>query len=64
MSSQRIEEMPLIERDGGKMPCLGLGTFQNSGAECRKAVAAALDAGYRHIDTARMYENEEAVGMG
>jgi len=64
MDIQRIEEMPHIERDGGSMPCLGLGTFQNSGEECRRSVATALDVGYRHVDTARMYENEQSVGAG
>mgnify|MGYP002760898408 FL=1 len=47
------------------MPMLGLGTWQNDDPEaCADAVATALDAGYRHIDTAQAYGNEEHVGRG
>lgn len=49
---------------GHEFPTLGFGTFELSGETCRKAVTKALQTGYRHIDTARMYENEEAVGLG
>jgi diketogulonate reductase-like aldo/keto reductase len=46
------------------VPVLGLGTFRSEkGAEAQKAVAWALEAGYRHIDTAAMYGNEEDVGL-
>jgi len=49
--------------NGVKMPVLGLGTFQSDrGATARQAVAWALEAGYRHIDTAAIYGNEEDVG--
>ena len=44
------------------MPRLGLGTFRLQGDACRAAVESALGLGYRHIDTAEMYGNEEAVG--
>src|SRR3954451_17751737 len=44
------------------MPALGLGVFQTPADETRAAVAAALDAGYRHIDTAAAYGNERQVG--
>jgi 2,5-diketo-D-gluconate reductase B len=44
------------------MPRLGLGTWPMKGAECRRAVEAALALGYRHIDTAEMYGNEADVG--
>jgi len=44
------------------MPALGLGVFQSSPEETTAAVAAALDAGYRHIDTAAAYGNEREVG--
>ena len=44
------------------MPLLGLGTWQMRGAECRRAVQCALDAGYRHLDTATMYRNESEIG--
>ena len=48
--------------DGHKIPQLGLGVWQIRGAECEAAVLAALKAGYRHIDTAAFYRNEENVG--
>jgi diketogulonate reductase-like aldo/keto reductase len=49
--------------DGHLMPQLGLGVWQTrAGATCEAAVLAALEAGYRHIDTAAMYGNEESVG--
>src|SRR5258705_12686677 len=44
------------------LPKLGLGTFRMQGETCRAAVESALALGYRHIDTAEMYGNEEAVG--
>ncbi|GGN10789.1 aldo/keto reductase [Halarchaeum nitratireducens] len=44
---------------------LGLGTYENTDpADCRNAVRAALEAGYRHVDTAQMYDNETYVGGG
>jgi 2,5-diketo-D-gluconate reductase B len=46
------------------MPALGLGTWPMKGRECEAAVESALGLGYRHIDTAEMYGNEEAVGAG
>jgi diketogulonate reductase-like aldo/keto reductase len=49
--------------DGHAMPRLGLGVWRiSSGKSCESAVRAALDAGYRHIDTAAFYGNEESVG--
>ena len=49
--------------DGNQMPMLGLGVWQvPNGAECVNAVRWALDEGYRHIDTAQAYGNEESVG--
>ncbi len=44
------------------IPRLGLGTWPMKGAECTAAVESALAMGYRHLDTAEMYANEEAVG--
>ena len=49
--------------DGNTIPALGLGVWQvPDGPECVNAVRWALDAGYRHIDTAQAYGNEESVG--
>lgn len=64
MTTKPNIEIPVFERDGGKMPVLGFGTFQSQGDTCRNAVKTALDIGYRHVDTANMYENESAVGQG
>lgn len=44
------------------MPAIGFGTWQASDKELEAALDAALEAGYRHIDTAYVYENEEAIG--
>src|SRR5207302_7322338 len=49
--------------DGNPMPLLGLGVWQvPNGPECENAVRWALELGYRHIDTAQAYGNEESVG--
>ena len=51
-------------KNGVKMPMLGFGVFQiTDPEECRKAVLCALENGYRSIDTAQAYGNEEAVGQ-
>ncbi len=56
-------ESKLALNDGQLIPRLGLGVWQTrAGASCEAAVRAALEAGYRHIDTAAMYGNEESVG--
>lgn len=47
------------------LPPIGLGTYENTDPEvCADSVETALNAGYRHVDTAEMYGNEEAVGEG
>ena len=48
--------------NGIKMPVLGYGVFQVTGEECERGVSEAIGAGYRLIDTAQSYGNEEAVG--
>ena len=54
---------PTLELNNGvTIPALGLGVFQTPPDETRDAVRAALDAGYRHIDTAAAYGNERQVG--
>ncbi|MFP8954000.1 aldo/keto reductase [Natrialbaceae archaeon A-arb3/5] len=47
---------------GVEIPALGFGTARLTGDECQRAVETALEAGYRHVDTAQMYDNEAAVG--
>ncbi|WRS27551.1 aldo/keto reductase [Oscillospiraceae bacterium MB08-C2-2] len=50
--------------NGVQMPQLGFGTYQIAPADAPDAVAAALEIGYRHLDCAAAYQNEEAVGAG
>lgn len=50
--------------NGIKMPILGLGVYQMNAEECERSVIDAIQAGYRMIDTASAYRNEEAVGKG
>jgi 2,5-diketo-D-gluconate reductase A len=58
-----MTNVPTIElNDGNEIPQLGFGVFQVPPAETAQAVAHALEAGYRHIDTAEMYGNERGVG--
>ncbi|MBN2877169.1 MAG: aldo/keto reductase [Bacilli bacterium] len=51
-----------ILNNGLQMPIVGLGTFRSEDQDAYNAVLAAIKAGYRHIDTAAVYGNEEAVG--
>ena len=48
--------------NGVKMPVLGYGVYQVSSEECERCVSDAVSVGYRSIDTAQAYGNEEAVG--
>lgn len=60
-----MNEVPAITlNDGAKIPQVGFGVFQIPPDETAAAVRAALDAGYRHIDTAQMYGNEQGVAQG
>ena len=54
--------MENLQTQGISLPRLGLGTFRMQGEVCHAAVESALALGYRHIDTAEMYGNEDAVG--
>ena len=53
-----------IEAKGAHIPLVGLGTWELRGRACTRLVEQALRLGYRHIDTAQLYENERAVGEG
>ena len=55
---------PTLTLPGGAIPVLGLGTWQSTGDEAERTVAAALELGYRHLDTATGYGNEAQVGRG
>lgn len=54
--------MQTVTAHGMTLPKLGLGTYRMTGAVCTAAVLGALEHGYRHIDKAQMYGNEDAVG--
>src|SRR5688572_20407714 len=49
---------------GAAMPVLGFGTWELEGQVAQEAVRTALEAGYRHLDTATIYWNEREVGAG
>jgi 2,5-diketo-D-gluconate reductase B len=54
--------MEYVTAHGVDVPALGFGTWPMNGETCRTAVEHALHTGYRHVDTAQMYNNEGAVG--
>jgi len=56
--------MPFVSANGARIPVVGLGTWELRGRTCARAVEQALRLGYRHIDTAEMYDNEREVGEG
>src|ERR1700684_1066670 len=58
----RVQSMEQLQPQGISLPRLGLGTFRMQGDACRAAVEGALELGYRHVDTAEMYGNEDAIG--
>ncbi|XP_014603614.1 PREDICTED: alcohol dehydrogenase [NADP(+)] [Polistes canadensis] len=58
MKTEKFISLP----NGQQMPILGFGTWQASEEEIETALDLALEAGYRHIDTAAVYENEKAIG--
>jgi diketogulonate reductase-like aldo/keto reductase len=58
--ARRAEE---TEIQGERVPKLGFGTWRLRGEACYQAVLSALELGYRHIDTAEMYENHKQVGQ-
>jgi 2,5-diketo-D-gluconate reductase B len=53
-----------VEANGAKIPAIGLGTWELRGRTCARLVEQALRLGYRHVDTAQVYENEREVGDG
>ena len=64
-ASGRAGSIPLVTLNNGhKMPCLGLGTMTLNGDNGKRCVAEAIALGYRLIDTAMIYGNEESVGAG
>ena len=59
-----MSTIPTIPAQGAQIPALGFGTSQQTGTLAAEEIVAALQAGYRHIDTARKYGSERAVGEG
>jgi 2,5-diketo-D-gluconate reductase B len=57
-------EAQVVEAHGARIPLVGLGTWDLRGRTCARVVEQALRLGYRHIDTAEMYDNEREVGEG
>ncbi len=58
------ETTPFVEAKGARIPLLGLGTWDLRGRVCARVVEQALRLGYRHLDTAEIYDNEREVGEG
>jgi diketogulonate reductase-like aldo/keto reductase len=56
--------MQFVEASGAKIPAIGLGTWELRGRTCARLVEQAVRLGYRHVDTAQVYENEREVGEG
>ncbi len=54
--------MKHVTVQGAEVPAIGLGTWRIQGQECYRAVSTALEAGYRHVDTAQAYRNHRKVG--
>ena len=54
--------MQFVTAHGAQIPALGFGVFRMSEAEVEAVIPAALDAGFRHFDTAQIYDNEAALG--
>lgn len=56
--------MQFVEANGARIPAIGLGTWELRGRTCARVIEQAMKLGYRHIDTAQVYENERDVGEG
>jgi len=59
-----VGSIPSVAANGAEIPLVGLGTWDLRGRTCVRIVQQALRLGYRHIDTAEMYDNEREVGEG
>jgi 2,5-diketo-D-gluconate reductase B len=59
-----VMPIPSVKANGATIPLLGLGTWDLRGRTCARIVEQALRLGYRHIDTAEMYDNERDAGEG
>lgn len=59
-----VPDGPVVDAHGARIPLIGLGTWNLRGRSCAQMVEQALRLGYRHVDTAEMYDNEREVGEG
>jgi 2,5-diketo-D-gluconate reductase B len=59
-----VSELHAVEAHGARIPLIGLGTWELRGRTCARIVEQALGLGYRHVDTAALYDNEREVGEG
>ena len=64
MSAATRKLAPTVEAKGFRIPIVGLGTWALRGRDCARLTEQAIRIGYRHIDTAQMYDNEREVGEG
>ena len=62
-TTAHLPDETLTLTKGSRMPLLGFGTWQIKGQDAVRATSAALEAGYRHLDTATVYGNEREVGL-
>src|SRR5499427_9344694 len=58
------DQTHVVEAHGARIPLVGLGTWDLRGRTCTRMVEEALRVGYRHVDTAELYDNEHEVGEG
>jgi 2,5-diketo-D-gluconate reductase B len=63
-TTKSSEASSLICANGAGIPCIGFGTFGMQGAKLKSLLVHAIRAGFRHVDTAQVYGNEDAVGEG
>lgn len=59
-----VAKIPVVEAHGARIPLIGLGTWDLRGRTCTRILEQALRLGYRHVDTAELYDNEREVGEG
>src|SRR2546428_14156028 len=57
-------EMNVVNANGARIPLIGLGTWDLRGRTCLRVVEQALRLGYRHVDTAEMYDKQREAGEG
>lgn len=62
MKNENKTPVPTLSAQGAHVPVIGLGTWKLDEDDCQEVVETALEVGYRHVDTARAYGNEAAVG--